>query len=365
MLFDEVAAVVLGSQLLQALVHTLAHGGDTLTHGFYVSRPLGQQVRIRQDSGNRLTTVRRRVGVNAAHHGFQLAQYAVCFICVLAHHRQATTALGVVREILGEGVGQQERQARIHHGAHSESILIQAATKTLVGHVQERNQFALLQDGDQFQPLLIAQVSPRGVMTAGVQQHNAVLGQNGNVFHQAGEIQTTSGGIVIAISVGRDARSTENGVVVVPGRIADPHFAIGVGFMQEVATHFQCARTTQCLDSGHTAFFQHFAIRTKNQFLHGATVGSQTFDRQVASWLTLGRPLIFSAASYIQQRQTALLVVIQTNGQVDLAITWIGVKRLVQTENRIATIGLQMLKHACSLKNYGCGPPGLTNGLFG
>src|SRR3546814_2718030 len=70
------------------------------------------------------------------------------------------------------------------------SDLFQAVAKTLIGNIKEGHKVASFHDFDNLLPLREAGVHAGGVVAAGVQNHDGLLGQCLQAGQHTGEIQT-------------------------------------------------------------------------------------------------------------------------------------------------------------------------------
>ena len=98
----------------------------------------------------------------------------------------------------------------------------------------------------------------------------------------------------------------------------------------------QCARATHGLGGGHAAGGDQLAVGTEQQLASGLGVGGQAVDRQVAARTRVQRQLLLDAVDGAQQRDAAVLVVVDAHAEVDLGRAGVGVVGLGQAQDRIA-----------------------------
>jgi hypothetical protein len=108
-------------------------------------------------------------------------------------------------------------------------------------------------------------------------------------------------------------------------------FAFGAEFLQEVGTDLQATGTADSLHRGHPAGRDGFGAGAKHQVLDDRIVGGDAVDRQVAAGLGRFHHGLLRRLHALQQRQFAVLVVIDTDAQIDLCRIGVG-RRIVRSD---------------------------------
>ena len=151
-----------------------------------------------------------------------------------------------------------------------------------------------------------------------MQHHHRAGGQAVQAFLHGREIHAVGGSVVVRVVLDREAGVFEQGAVVLPARVADPHVVGGAELAQEVRAQFQAAGTAQRLH-GHGALLgDDRAVGAQQQALHGRVVGGKTVDRQVGLGRAHLQQLFLGGAHAGQQGHLAVVVVIHAHAQVHL-----------------------------------------------
>jgi hypothetical protein len=122
-----------------------------------------------------------------------------------------------VYHILGKALAQSNVVALLNKVARSKSILVGVTRgETLVGHVEESKVALLLDNIADLAPLLLAGVNTRWVVSASVQQDNAVLGGSLQVSNETVKVETDGVLVVVTVCTNLQTRVLEDRVVVGP-----------------------------------------------------------------------------------------------------------------------------------------------------
>src|SRR5690606_27733912 len=109
-------------------------------------------------------------------------------------------------------------------------------------------------------------------------------------------------------------------------------------------THAQRTAAADGLRGADAAGGEQGRIGAEQQLLRGLVIGGQAVDRQVAARLGVQRQLLLDLVDGTQQRNAAILVVVDAYTQVDLVGTRIGVVGLGQAQDRVARDLLDICK---------------------
>ena len=295
--------------------------------------------------GDDLRRVKTGAGVDAAYREAQLAHHQFGLGSAGADRAERAAALAVHAHALGKRVRDEESQPGIGQGPHRISILGDAIAETLVGQVEIRQQLAIAQHRDQRIPLRSTQVDPGRVVAAGVQQHDAALGQAAQGVEHRVETQPAAGRIEIRVAVDLETAALEHRAVVVPGRVADPDRRVGQPGLEEISADFEPTRRTHGLYRRDPTGGDRRMARPEQQLGDLGAAGRVALHRQVGLGACGGQDAGLGQLHAGQHRQPALLVEIDADRQVDLGRPRIGVVGIDQREDRIARIGLDMFEH--------------------
>lgn len=131
----------------------------------------------------------------------------------------------MVREtyhVLGEGLREADVVALLDKVPDGERVLVDvAAGEALVGHVEEAVVALRLDGGLDLLPLLDGRVDAGGVVGAGVEEEDALLGRGLEVGEQALKVEADGVLVVVAVLLDGQAGVLEDGGVVGPGRGRD------------------------------------------------------------------------------------------------------------------------------------------------
>src|SRR5690554_4974545 len=194
---------------------------DAVAHFGELFAPHGRQLGGMQNLADNCTAVRGRVGVVLPRHDSHLRAYIFHLFVIFGHHDQTAGTLAVNAKVLGAGAGNDHLVEVFGEQTHAIGVFFEPFAETLIGEVDERQQAALAHDFKYLLPLAGVQVEAGRVMTAGVKNNDIPVGNLLDCSEHALEIETVLG-IDIGVLVQFDTGSSENTVVVWPGRIADP-----------------------------------------------------------------------------------------------------------------------------------------------
>ena len=172
-------------------------------------------------------------------------------------------------------------------------------------------------------------------MAAGVQHDDGTRRSCAQVGQHAGKVQVARLGIVVAIGLDLETGVGKECAVVLPAWVADQYLGIGVEVFQKIGTNLQAPGAAQGLDGGNAATLDGIAVGTEHHGLDGGVIGHDAVDRQVAAGRRLVHHGLFGRLHALQQRQFAVVVVIDADAQVDLGWVCVGSILLVQAQDRV------------------------------
>ena len=325
---------------------------DARAHRTQLAFPKRAQLAARQHPSYQRRAVRGRAGIDGADDALDLRLHRLGRVRIRTDHRQRAHALAIQREGLGVRIGHDEAvDAGLGDDAYGGAIFRDALVEALVGHVDEGEKAAFLQQRRDLLPLRDGQVGAGGVVAARMQQDHGTGFQPAQVGQHAGEIQAMRGGVEIGVVDDVEAGRAEYGAMVFPAGIADRHRGVRQQLLQQVRAHAQGAAAADGLGGGDAAGGDQLRILAEHQLAGGGVIGRQAVDGQVAARLALGGQGFFDAAHAVEQGDAALLVVVDADAQVDLLGAGIGVVSLGQPQDGVA--GHQF--DGCK-KRHGWGP---------
>lgn len=175
-LVDDVIPVLLGAQLYEVILQQAANIDDAIGHRLHILQPLGAQVLAVQDLGRNPSPMNGGIGVQATDYDLQLGNDAASLLFVGAHGGEGASTLAIQTHILGETLRQAEVMAIGLEGTYGLGIAVDVASgETLVGHVDEGIQVALLHQRRDLAPLLQSGIHAGRIVGAGVQEDDALL----------------------------------------------------------------------------------------------------------------------------------------------------------------------------------------------
>src|SRR5690606_24150004 len=154
-----------------------AHGTDAFAHGGELIGPQGVELGRVQHRRDDRAAVRRRVGIVGADDALELAEYATAFFFAGRDQRQCAYPFAVKRKGLRKGRADEHGQIVLREQADDRRVFFKTVAKALVGDVQEGHKIACLDDFDDLLPLGKGGIDACGVVAAGMQDDNGLLGQ--------------------------------------------------------------------------------------------------------------------------------------------------------------------------------------------
>lgn len=216
-LAGDVAPVVLAAELLEVLLEEGAHLDDAVGHLLDLGEPLLVELGGVEDLGGDAGAVNGGVGVERADEDLDLRVDTLLLVGVGAHDGESTDTLAVETHVLGEGLGKADVVALLDKVADGEGILVDVArSETLVGHVEEGVVALVLDDSLDLLPLLGSGVDTSGVVGAGVEEEDGVVGGGLEVADQTLEVEADGVLVVVGILGDLETGVTEDGAVVGP-----------------------------------------------------------------------------------------------------------------------------------------------------
>lgn len=222
--------------------------------------------------------------------------YSLCDRC--SHH------------VLGETLAQSNVVALLDEVARSEGIQVSVtAGEALVGHVEEGEVALLLDDIADLAPLLLGGVNTGGVVSASVEQDDAVLGSGLDIGDQALKVQTNGVLVVVAVLLDLKARVLEDGVVVGPAGVGEVDLLrVGVEALEERTTDAQGTSAGNGLGDDEAVLGQSGGVLAVGQLGSGVGEGRDTGDAGVLLVEARSNDLVLGLADGGQDVRLALVV---------------------------------------------------------
>jgi hypothetical protein len=230
---------VLAAELLEVGAEGGAHLNDAVSHALDLTKPLLVKSGVVHDGGGDASTVDGRVRVEGTNENLDLRLNALLLLGVLANEREGTDALTVQTHVLGERLAQSDVVALLNEVAGSEGILVSVtAGKALISHVEEGEVVLLFHDIADLAPLGLGRVDTGGVVGAGVEQDDALLGGGLDVGDQTLEVEADGLLVVVAVLSDLETGIREDGLVVGPARVGEVDLlGAGVELLEERASN--------------------------------------------------------------------------------------------------------------------------------
>ena len=161
----------------QKVVEPITHADDSVGHELNLRLPLLVKVLVGEDGVGDAGAVERRVGVHRPDDDLQLTLDTGLFLWVGCDEGEGANTFAVETHVLREGLGQSDLVTLLDEVADGESVLSGVSgSETLVRHVEEGEEFLLLDEIRDFLPLGRGWVDTSGVVGAGVQENDSTLG---------------------------------------------------------------------------------------------------------------------------------------------------------------------------------------------
>lgn len=160
--------------------------------------------------------------------------------------------------VLRETLRHTRLMALLDEVAQSKCISISvAARKALVGHVKEREVSALLYSVGDSLPLILRGVHSRRVVRAGMQQHDAIVWDFGEVLEHAIEIEADGLWVVVSVGLDLEARVLEHHPMIRPAWSWDiGGLRVRIEAFEECAADAESAGAGDGLRDGDAVFLQ-------------------------------------------------------------------------------------------------------------
>ena len=212
--------------------------------------------------------------------------------------------------VLGETLAQSNVVALLHKVSGGKRIAVSIATgKALVGHVEESKVALLLHDVADLAPLLLGGVDTGGVVSAGVEKDDAVLGSSLDVGNQTLKVQTDGVLVVVTVLVDLQTRVLEDGTVVGPTGVGEVDLlGVRVEALQESSTDSQGAGTGDGLGDDETVVLEDGGIGAVGELSSSLGEGRDTGDTGVFLVETGGDNLVLGSADGGQDVGLALVI---------------------------------------------------------
>lgn len=257
-----VIPVMLASEVFQVLLQQGPHFDDAVSHSLDFTQPLLLQLWVAEDFAGNPGTVDGRVGVKGTDKNLDLRVHARLFLRAVGDNAESTNTFTVEAHVLCKGLSQSQTVAFLDEQADGESIFIGVASgKTLVCHVEEWIVLLLLDDLADLSPLVLSRVDTGGIVSAGMEQDDAVVGDGLEIGDQALKVKTNGVLVVVLVWLHLQSGVKEDGFVVCPRRGGDiDGLVMRVMALEEGTTYSQSTSAGDGLGDGDTIFFDGFAL---------------------------------------------------------------------------------------------------------
>lgn len=131
-----------------------------------------------------------------------------------------------------------------------------------------------------------------------------------------------------------------------PRRIAHPHLRLRKVALDEIRADLQRARSAERLHARDAAIGARRAVVAEHERLHGAAIMRKTGHRQIRLWTEVFQDRQFRLAHGLHHRQTAFVVKVNADAQVDLIGARIFLEVFVQRQDRVAGVSIDMFEYS-------------------
>jgi hypothetical protein len=212
--------------------------------------------------------------------------------------------------VLGETLAQSNVVALLNKVTRSKGIAIGAATgEALVGHVEESKVALLLHDVANLAPLVLGRVNAGGVVSASVEQDDAVGGSGLEVGNQALKVETNGVLVVVTVLLDFESRVLEDCIVVGPARGGQIDLLrVGIEALEESTANAQSAGTRDGLGDDEAVLLQNGRVGSIGEL--GGSLGERGDTSDSGVFLVEARcdNLVLRGADGRQNIRLALVV---------------------------------------------------------
>lgn len=212
--------------------------------------------------------------------------------------------------VLGETLAQGNVVALLNEVTRGKGIAVGVtAGEALVSHVEEGKVALLLHDIADLAPLVLGRVDTSGVVGAGVEQDDAVVGGGLDVGEETLKVQTDGVLVVVTVLVDLEARVLEDGGVVGPARGGEVDLLrVGVEALEEGTADSQGTGTGDGLSDDETVLLQDGRVLAIGKLGGSLGEGWDTGDAGVFLVETGGDNLVLGGADGGEDVGLALVI---------------------------------------------------------
>ena len=161
----------------QKVVESIAHADDPVGHELDLRLPLLVKALVGEDGVGYAGAVERRVGIHRSDEDLQLTLDTGLFLWIGCDEGEGANTFAVETHVFREGLGQSDLMTLLDEVADGEGVFGGVSRgETLVRHIEEGEEFLLLDEIRDFLPLGRGWVNTSGVVGAGVQENDSTLG---------------------------------------------------------------------------------------------------------------------------------------------------------------------------------------------
>jgi hypothetical protein len=219
--------------------------------------------------------------------------------------------------VLGKALAQSNVVALLNKVARRKGILVGiTGSESLVSHVKEGEVALCLDNIADLAPLLRGWINTSRVVSASMQQDDAVLGSSLQVLNKTLKVQSNGVLVIVTVLGNLEARVLEDGIVVGPGRCWQVNLlGVRVESLEESTTDSQCSGTGHGLSDGDAAVLDGSRVSTVRQFSSLAGEVGNTGDSCVLLVETRGDDLVFGGANGRENVGLALVITCQSKNR--------------------------------------------------
>ena len=269
-LAPDAAKIALGTCRAQMLDEFAAQSRHARAHRADFIEPRRTLRIIAQDFVHDGGTVVGRHRINGAGDAGELTQRRIGSRRGCGDNVQRTGAFAIQSEVLRARYRDQDFRQLRGEQTYAECILGDTAAQSLICHIDERQERAAFENGQELAPLRVGEIRAGGVMATCLQQHDTARGQPPESFQHDTEVESAARGVVVGVVCKLEARAANERDVIGPGGSADMHDGSRGKGLDQLRAEAQRAAASRRLNGAHAAAGKRRMRGTEGQLLERA-----------------------------------------------------------------------------------------------
>ncbi len=267
------------------------------------------------------------------------------------HEARSAHALAIEPEVLRARRHDDDFRQPRGHEARAVRVLVEPFGETLIREVDERHETALLAELRQRFPLLVREIGAARVVTAAVNQHELAGLRLVELADHRVEVHAVVRVVVVRVGLELEARHLQQRNVVRPRRVADVHARVRLAAREQMPGDAQAAAAARRLHGRHATGFERRMILAVQQLRNAGVETRVARDRHVGLAVLRVEDRLLRAFDAREHGRAALLVLVDANGEVDLAGMRVRAEQGHDPQDRVRRQRLQCFEHNGSSRN--------------